>query len=591
MSPTAIRRSVSLGAILCLALFGLSRPALALEPPTPAQLQAYRTKGILPQLITQARALRNDQVSPRLARHLHLQVRRLVTAPQGQPPGRLVPAPRPIPRPTPAPMPPSPAPSPAPMPEGWSDMPSTGNVKVLALLIAFKDYAPTVTADTVRAMLFGDGNAANFPNESLRNYYSRSSGGQLVLSGNVLGWYTTSYNRSSVVETGAGRQQLIKEALQSYDATHDFSQYDNDGDGKIDYMVVMWTGPAGAWATFWWGYQTGYSDASFKLDGKSLSTYSWQWQSSNPTVVIHETGHALGLPDLYDYDDSVGPRGGVGGLDPMHSNRGDHNCFSKMLLGWLTPTIAYNADRTYTLRAQSAHRECALVIPGCDPRFDDDEAFSEYYVVENRTRVATANDATMPGDGLLIWHIDARLDTGGGFQYNNSYTDHKLVRVMEADGLEHIEAGQGGHAADYWGPGKIFSATSTPKCGYYGGTDCRFQVAGIATPAESMTARIAYPIKSELICIFRRFQQLRAVCRTVGCRGPYRPWEEYINPGDRFERIVRGDPVKAAKLRDLKARAEALAARLERARPEETARIEQQSKGMLDELKALGVSP
>jgi len=56
-------------------------------------------------------------------------------------------------------------------------------------------------------------------------------------------------------------------------------------------------------------------------------------------VVIHETGHALGLPDYYDYDDKVGPRGGVGGLDMMDNNWGDHNPFSKWLLGWLELTF------------------------------------------------------------------------------------------------------------------------------------------------------------------------------------------------------------------------------------------------------------
>ena len=86
---------------------------------------------------------------------------------------------------------------------------------------------------------------------------------------------------------------------------------------------MIWTGPDNGWANFWWGYQTHFTDFSYIVDGVRLSKYSWQWESNppegsfSPRTAIHETGHALGLPDYYDYDDTVGPDGGVGGLDMM----------------------------------------------------------------------------------------------------------------------------------------------------------------------------------------------------------------------------------------------------------------------------------
>ena len=114
------------------------------------------------------------------------------------------------------------------------------------MLIDFQDYPHTVPAATVDSMLFGAGNPANFPVESLTSYYHRSSYGLLDLDdGATLGWYRTPYNRSGVVETEAGRDNLIKEALNSFDPTHDFSVYDSNSDGTIDYFVVMWTGPRG----------------------------------------------------------------------------------------------------------------------------------------------------------------------------------------------------------------------------------------------------------------------------------------------------------------------------------------------------------
>ena len=96
----------------------------------------------------------------------------------------------------------------------------------------------------------------------------------------MLGWYDAGYPRSAVPQTRTGRESLIREALQWYDAQgHDFTQYDNDGDGAIDYFVVVWTGPDNGWSGFWWGYQTYYQNTGVVLDGKTLGTYSWQWES------------------------------------------------------------------------------------------------------------------------------------------------------------------------------------------------------------------------------------------------------------------------------------------------------------------------
>ncbi len=42
-------------------------------------------------------------------------------------------------------------------PPSWEGMPTTGKVKVPALLIAFSDYPPSHTQGTIQSRLFGDG--------------------------------------------------------------------------------------------------------------------------------------------------------------------------------------------------------------------------------------------------------------------------------------------------------------------------------------------------------------------------------------------------------------------------------------------------
>ncbi len=366
-----------------------------------------------------------------------------------------------------------------------SGLPSIGNQRVLTLLIDFTDFSGFTDPIEIHDQLFGDGANGYFPKESLRNFYRRSSYGLLDIGGSTLGWYTTAYPRSDVEQSTAGREALIREVIEHFDAEgHDFTQYDNDGDGVLDYVIIIWAGPHQDWAEFWWGYKTNYRDDSFVVDGMRLRTYSWQWENYsypgpfNPEVVIHETGHALGLPDYYDYDDSIGPDGGVGGLDQMDSNWGDHNCFSKYVLGWLTPQAHNESTHQLLLAANDEQPEAALLMHGA-PKMDP---YGEYFMVQYRRR--QGNDSNYPTDGLLVWHVDARTDSDGRFLYNNSYTEHKLLRLMEADGLEEIEHSSSADAEDFYGTGDVFGSHTTPNSNRYDDTPTNLLVDNISVEAE-----------------------------------------------------------------------------------------------------------
>jgi M6 family metalloprotease-like protein len=449
--------------------------ALALEPPTREQVERYRKDGTLAARVAQAESFGNHRIAPRLVSRMREKVMRAAVVLR-QPKAFSPRAAERIAAPPPA----------------WVGLPTTGTVKVLALLIAFSDYPAVTPADTIAARLFGDGQGGA-PFDSLRNYYRRSSYNQLEIQGNVLGWYTTPYARSAVMETDAGREAVIKEALNSYDQQgHDFSQYDNDGDGAIDYFCVFWTGPHGDWASFWWGYYTGFSDSSFRLDGKRLSQFSWQWElygypsgSFSPQTAIHETGHALGVPDFYDYDESVGPLGGVGGLDIMDGTVGDHNCFSKFMLGWISPTVASSGPRTVTLRASGFYGDALLFVPGAV----QGKIFDEYFMVQNRQRVGNDTGLFTASDGLIIWHVDARLNgSGRDFLYDNSYTVHKLLKLMEADGLEEIEKyGYPAHPGDYFKEGMGFGPSGTPNTSRYDGTPTAMGITNIVGATSPMS--------------------------------------------------------------------------------------------------------
>jgi immune inhibitor A len=111
---------------------------------------------------------------------------------------------------------------------------------------------------------------------------------------------------------------------------------------------------------------------------------------------------------------------------------------------------------------------------------------SEYFLLENRHR--TGFDAQLPGDGLLIWHIDES-------QPGNTDENHYKVALMQADGKRDLELDHNrGDAGDPY-PGSsgntAFSASSTPNSKSYAGADTCVSVAGISASGGTMSAMVA----------------------------------------------------------------------------------------------------
>ncbi|MBI4581054.1 MAG: M6 family metalloprotease domain-containing protein, partial [Planctomycetes bacterium] len=462
----------------------------ALQPPRPGEREQYLQDGTWAGRLENAVRLGNHRVAPHLVQDFQ---RRLLGANGG--PG------------TPA----DPAAANlenAPPPDWQGGLPATGTPKVFVLLVDFSDQprGAVHTVADVTNKFFGNGNPGSAPYESLRNYYQRASYSQLTIQGTVFDWYRAQYPRSYYEQLGdgPGQETLMMEAMEDADARgHDFTQYDNDGDGTIDALFIKWTGPDNGWANFWWAYQWyWHSYPNYRLDGKKLGKYVWSWIADapglpyDPHVDIHETGHLLGLPDLYDYDGRVGPDGGVGGLDMMDYNWGDHNCFSKYMLGWLTPTEVLSGTQELALRPSGSAGDCVLTMSGIAPG----TLFGEFFMVQYRKRNVGNDPIDFPSDGFLIWHVDSRLDSSGrDFQYDNSYTAHKYMRLMEADGLEEIEKNFWADAGDFYVPGRSFGPQTLPNSATYAGQSSGVWVDQLTTPAATMSGRFRVASGIEIV--------------------------------------------------------------------------------------------
>ncbi|MHB1454447.1 MAG: InlB B-repeat-containing protein [Saccharofermentanales bacterium] len=324
------------------------------------------------------------------------------------------------------------------LPQGMqTGMSSTGTAQVLVLTVEFNDmkFDSSMSLDSIRDNFFSpeDGSSMSYPYESLSAYYNRSSYGKLNIQGDVLGGCSLPSNRAFY---DGNYIQLVLDTITYYDSTGvDFSRYDGNGDGAIDSIYFYFAGGNSGWGSTWWSYTSYYFVSSnfYAIDQTKLSAIVMLHDDST-SIAIHETGHVLGLPDYYDYVDAGIWFGGNGGSktdDMMDNNTGDHNGFSKLLLGWIDQIQTVSSgEGNISLRPLGEYGDIAIVFP------EHSSLFSEYYLIEyvgkeNFDIDKNIINAVSPPSGLRILHVSAQLNsTGTDFVYDNTGTGVKLLEAV-----------------------------------------------------------------------------------------------------------------------------------------------------------------
>lgn len=199
-------------------------------------------------------------------------------------------------------------------------------------------------------------------------------------------------------------------------------------------------------------------------------------------TVVHEFGHILNLPDLYDV---TGWSNGVGAFDlmgtggwvgspaagaPEGSIPANMGAWSRYFLGWVTPVVVTNPESLITIRASAADTtqysvagQTMIKVP---------ISASEFFLIENRqqdivnpdTIIIDAEDGIpiyvdngefdffLPASGIAIWHIDDNIIN---FEYPTNTLqinpEHKGVDLEEADGIQHFDAYYYGDSIEYYG--------------------------------------------------------------------------------------------------------------------------------------------
>ncbi|MCF0116583.1 MAG: hypothetical protein HUJ61_00875 [Bacilli bacterium] len=297
---------------------------------------------------------------------------------------------------------------------------------------------------------------------SLSEFYKKSSQGKLNLDAWVAPWYKydmtpVDFNQDDsllysleedgeVVTVQSSKQwgvldAAVEAAKKAYNEQRKkgdptFAQkFDSDHDGYIDACYMVPSAPIDQdefWAFTFWKYCDGNYIGNANGNKKDPKPHVYVWASYDfmldygesheldTHTYIHEFGHMLGLEDYYSYDS--GKSGTLGFCDMMDNNIGDHNPYSKTVMGWTKPYVV-TGDCTIKLKPYQTSNEC-IILPRSGSW--NGTAFDEYIMLQYYTPTglykidaenslfsemnSTNSSLTMPSQsGVWAYHVDSRL--------------------------------------------------------------------------------------------------------------------------------------------------------------------------------------
>jgi len=349
--------------------------------------------------------------------------------------------------------------------------PTTGSRKLICILMNFNDRSLIKTKTYFQNLFNQIGYATDGATGSVKDYYKENSYNQLDLTVTVAGPYTAA---NSMAFYGANDSEgydvkpdvLVTEAVTKANTDVNFADFDNDGNGYVDGVYVIYAGYGeeaegdvnAIWAHAWEIPET-------TLDGKKITSYSCSPELRGNTgtgitrigVICHEFGHVLGAPDYYDtdYEDNTGPFEGTGDWDMMAggswNNDGatpaHHNAYTKVYVyNWATAsTITTTSNLTLNnaeLNSNSFYRINTATS-------------NEYFLIENRQKHKF--DSGLPGHGLVIYHVDG--------DHINAHFNNNDINISSHQGLYPV------CASALTNPGTTVSSygdISTAGCSYPG---------------------------------------------------------------------------------------------------------------------------
>lgn len=373
--------------------------------------------------------------------------------------------------------------------EGRTYYPTLGDsIHSLVVLIEYSDVTFRIpdARDAISRKMNEEGYAAYGGYGSARDYFRASSDGKFAPVFDVSEVITLPETTAHYAR-GVWSEALRYALLELHARGTDFSKYDHDNDGVIDTVYFIYAG-YGYHDTgnpdYIWPHQGVYDKdnaGELTLDGKTFSSYA----CSNELIAdnripeggqapfldgigtfCHEYAHVLGLPDFYDtntYGNNVTPEEwslmDYGCYNDNSTRPPLMSSYEKWVCHW-TEFIESEDATVYTLSCLGDAGDAVRMATG---------APGEFFVAETRARKGW--DASLPEEGLLIWHIkfnksiwennmvNSRTPLGVSIHYADS--KEKLVCRPGADGSGIYLFPEGKDPLEPFTPGTEFSPTIT----------------------------------------------------------------------------------------------------------------------------------
>ena len=327
--------------------------------------------------------------------------------------------------------------------------------KGLIILVNFKDksFKSANTLAAMTQMMTGDTYTYNGGTGSARQYFYDQSMGKYNPQFDVVGPVTISQNYSYYGKNNSNNDdtnpdEMVEEACRLADSQLgvDFKQYDNNNDGIVDFVYIIYAGNGEADSydenTIWPHASSVYYN-NVKLDGVRLDTYACgpelngYGNRNGIGTFCHEFSHVCGLPDLYATNYASHKTMGTWDIldaGPYNNNSNTppaYSAYERFFCGWLTPTYI-NSAADLTLEELQASNKAYIITESKTPNLvGNDPNPTTFYLLENRQQKGW--DKYIPGHGMMLTKI-AYDYTKWTYNTVNNTASSMGVDLIEADG-------------------------------------------------------------------------------------------------------------------------------------------------------------
>lgn len=323
--------------------------------------------------------------------------------------------------------------------------PTTGEVTGLMILCEYPDVAFTenATCEHYDRICNERGYTGEETYGSVIDYFIAQSNGQFTPKFDVFGPITLPNERSYYGISNNIVAQFRDACLVADKEGLDFSKYDINNDGFVDFLFVVFAGhgeaQGGPSYTVWPAMQDLSNYVFDYFDGLNLGVAACSCELKGGTgttldgvgTICHEFSHILGLADIYDTSQQGGH--GMSHYDIMDIGTYNDNqvtpsgytAMDKYTLGWIEPIVLEEVGNDITLEPFENSHQAAFIVNPNNP--------NEYYTLENRQQ--TGWDKGIPGHGLVISYCHYVPALWKRNTVNAVAAGYEHVRIVAADNI------------------------------------------------------------------------------------------------------------------------------------------------------------